>query len=292
MSDARNGNLALGNGSQSQKEFYPCLVMPSTRASMNIGRVFVGWKCSKVRSFFSMVAVDHHSQSSHSPKPITTAPPPSEPLYNHRRHHHHQNATVFTTTDNNRQITDITYWPPLLALTDCPWTMTPAGNTYTRISDLIIAVENICENAVMEAKNAACDIQNSIIEQKQMLAKSAQQHQEVCDLADAAEIYGTLSKVIDCDVKTYIVKSAESHTRKLHRVRQGLDLIRELFQTSCRQRLNNLKGCFSADPYEVSFFLSVLPSDRYAVVPGENAQAGNDGNDASIPEKDVKRMRL
>ncbi|GJT12890.1 hypothetical protein Tco_0859932 [Tanacetum coccineum] len=57
-------------------------------------------------------------------------------------------------------------------------------------------------------------------------------------------------------------------------------------------RLNNLKGCFSADPYEVSFFLSVLPSDRYAVVPGENAQAGNDGNDASIPEKDVKRMRL
>ncbi|GJU35639.1 glycolipid transfer protein domain-containing protein [Tanacetum coccineum] len=123
-----------------------------------------------------------------------------------------------------------------------------------------------------------------------MLAKSAQQHQEVpvfffssnssnyitllgtivCDLADTAEIYGILSKVIDCDVKTDTVKSAESHTRKLRRVRHGLDLIRELFQTSCRQRLNNLKGCFSADIYEVSLFLSVLPSDRYAVVPGEN----------------------
>ncbi|GJS80558.1 ACD11 homolog protein-like protein [Tanacetum coccineum] len=53
---------------------------------------------------------------------------------------------------------------------------------------------------------------------------------KVRDLADAAEIYGTLSKVIDCDVKTDTVKSAESLTRKLRRVRQGLDLIRELFQ--------------------------------------------------------------
>ncbi|KAJ0677898.1 putative glycolipid transfer protein [Helianthus annuus] len=53
---------------------------------------------------------------------------------------------------------------------------------------------------------------------------------KVNDLADAAILYGTLSKVIDCDVKTETVKSAESLTRKLRRVRQGLDLIRELFQ--------------------------------------------------------------
>lgn len=38
--------------------------------------------------------------------------------------------------------------------------------------------------------------------------------------------------------------------------------------------------------------LSVLPSDRYAVVPDENVQAGTNGNDASVPENDVKRMRL
>ncbi|KAJ9554186.1 hypothetical protein OSB04_018231 [Centaurea solstitialis] len=52
---------------------------------------------------------------------------------------------------------------------------------------------------------------------------------KVRDLSDAANIYGTLSKVIDCDVKNDSVKSAESLTRKLRRVRQGLDLIRELF---------------------------------------------------------------
>ncbi|KAI3730572.1 hypothetical protein L1987_61743 [Smallanthus sonchifolius] len=53
---------------------------------------------------------------------------------------------------------------------------------------------------------------------------------KVNDLLDAASLYGTLSKVIDCDVKTDTVTSAESLTRKLRRVRQGLDLIRELFQ--------------------------------------------------------------
>ncbi|XP_076943823.1 ACD11 homolog protein-like isoform X2 [Bidens hawaiensis] len=53
---------------------------------------------------------------------------------------------------------------------------------------------------------------------------------KVNDLLDASTVYGTLSKVIDCDVKTDTVQAAESLTRKLRRVRQGLDLIRELFQ--------------------------------------------------------------
>ncbi|KAL4588365.1 hypothetical protein LXL04_001249 [Taraxacum kok-saghyz] len=38
--------------------------------------------------------------------------------------------------------------------------------------------------------------------------------------------------------------------------------------------------------------LSVLPSDRYAVVPNENAVGGTNGNDASVPENDVKRIRI
>ncbi|XP_071686523.1 ACD11 homolog protein-like [Rutidosis leptorrhynchoides] len=53
---------------------------------------------------------------------------------------------------------------------------------------------------------------------------------KVRDLSEAASLYGTLSKVIDCDVKTDTVQAAESLTRKIRRVRQGLDLIRELFQ--------------------------------------------------------------
>nr|XP_043610457.1 kinesin-like protein KIN-5B [Erigeron canadensis] len=48
----------------------------------------------------------------------------------------------------------------------------------SRISEHIIEVENIFAKAVMEAKNATSDIQNSIAEQKQMLIFSAQQHDE------------------------------------------------------------------------------------------------------------------
>ncbi|KAJ0793785.1 putative plus-end-directed kinesin ATPase [Helianthus annuus] len=42
-----------------------------------------------------------------------------------------------------------------------------------------VVCTQIIQNAVMEAKNATCDIQNSISDQKQMLALSAQQHEEV-----------------------------------------------------------------------------------------------------------------
>lgn len=48
----------------------------------------------------------------------------------------------------------------------------------SRLSDQIMAVENVFKNAVMEAKNATCDIKNSIADQKQMLALSAQRHEE------------------------------------------------------------------------------------------------------------------
>ncbi|KAI3770982.1 hypothetical protein L6452_02131 [Arctium lappa] len=38
--------------------------------------------------------------------------------------------------------------------------------------------------------------------------------------------------------------------------------------------------------------LSVLPSDRYAVVPDEIAKARTNENDANVPENDVKRIKL
>ena len=39
------------------------------------------------------------------------------------------------------------------------------------------------KNAVLEAKDVICDIQNSLNEQKQLLAFSARQQQDVCALA-------------------------------------------------------------------------------------------------------------
>lgn len=53
---------------------------------------------------------------------------------------------------------------------------------------------------------------------------------KVSDLKEASERYVTLSSIVDYDVKRNTIKSPGSHTRNLRRVRQGLDLIRELFR--------------------------------------------------------------
>ncbi|MFS8028582.1 putative glycolipid transfer protein [Helianthus anomalus] len=50
------------------------------------------------------------------------------------------------------------------------------------------------------------------------------------DLLEASKSFDTLSSVVDYDLKNKTVKSPGSHTRNLRRVRQGLDLIKELFQ--------------------------------------------------------------
>lgn len=55
-------------------------------------------------------------------------------------------------------------------------------------------------------------------------------HFQVGDLQEASKKFNTLSSVVDSDLKNKTVKLQGSHTRNLRRVRQGLDLIRELFQ--------------------------------------------------------------
>ncbi|XP_031403685.1 ACD11 homolog protein-like isoform X2 [Punica granatum] len=64
----------------------------------------------------------------------------------------------------------------------------------------------------------------------------------VRDLVEASKIYTTLYNVLDRDVANRTVKTQGSHTRNLCRVRQGLDLIRALFEqflsSKCHRELN------------------------------------------------------
>ncbi|KAI3683761.1 hypothetical protein L1987_84276 [Smallanthus sonchifolius] len=92
----------------------------------------------------------------------------------------HDNARILESRIN--KITD-TYTSGMVALKKLLDTLQMKASSdlihmKSKISDQIMAVENIFQNAVMEAKNAACDIENSITDQKQMLALSAQQHEE------------------------------------------------------------------------------------------------------------------
>ncbi|GER29875.1 glycolipid transfer protein, partial [Striga asiatica] len=53
---------------------------------------------------------------------------------------------------------------------------------------------------------------------------------QVNDLADASDSYGTLNNILDLDKHNDTVKTQGSLSRNLRRVRQGLDLIRAIFQ--------------------------------------------------------------
>ncbi|XP_071735646.1 ACD11 homolog protein-like isoform X1 [Rutidosis leptorrhynchoides] len=64
---------------------------------------------------------------------------------------------------------------------------------------------------------------------------------KVRDLLEASKKFNTLSSVVDHDLKNKTVKSPGSHTRNLRRVRQGLDLIRELFQNFLSSENHTLK---------------------------------------------------
>lgn len=53
---------------------------------------------------------------------------------------------------------------------------------------------------------------------------------KVHDLVEASKTYDTLQNILDLDVKNGTVRTPGSHSRNLRRVRQGLDLIRALFE--------------------------------------------------------------
>ncbi|KAF3431847.1 hypothetical protein FNV43_RR26583 [Rhamnella rubrinervis] len=53
---------------------------------------------------------------------------------------------------------------------------------------------------------------------------------KVNDLSEASKTYDTLKVIIDTDVENDTVKTPGSRSRNLRRVRQGLDLIRALFE--------------------------------------------------------------
>ncbi|XP_050223588.1 ACD11 homolog protein [Mercurialis annua] len=53
---------------------------------------------------------------------------------------------------------------------------------------------------------------------------------KVCNLMDASKMHNSLKKVLDLDVENNTVRTPRSYSRDLRRVRQGLDLIRALFE--------------------------------------------------------------
>ncbi|KAI4313943.1 hypothetical protein L6164_026884 [Bauhinia variegata] len=70
-------------------------------------------------------------------------------------------------------------------------------------------------------------------------------------LAEASETYGTLQNVLDRDVADGTVKTQGSLSRNLRRVRQGLDLVRAIFENFCSTKDESLKDAASTAYAEV-----------------------------------------
>ncbi|KAI4357832.1 hypothetical protein L6164_001755 [Bauhinia variegata] len=64
-------------------------------------------------------------------------------------------------------------------------------------------------------------------------------------LVEASKTYGTVQNMLDRDVANGTVKTPGSHTRNLRRVRQGLDLIRAIFENFCSTDDYSLKDVAS-----------------------------------------------
>ncbi|CAI0552414.1 unnamed protein product [Linum tenue] len=64
---------------------------------------------------------------------------------------------------------------------------------------------------------------------------------KVRDLVEASKTFENLQNVVDVDAANGTVRTAGSHTRNLRRVRQGLDLIRGIFQQFVASDDNSLK---------------------------------------------------
>lgn len=75
------------------------------------------------------------------------------------------------------------------------------------------------------------------------------------DLLEASKQFATLSSVVEFDLRNKTVKSPGSHTRNLRRVRQGLDLIKELFQNFISDEYAN---CYAFILYPTQLIINKL----------------------------------
>ncbi|CAA3006112.1 ACD11 homolog [Olea europaea subsp. europaea] len=117
---------------------------------------------------------------------------------------------------------------------------------------------------------------------------------KVSDLADASKGYGTLNNILDFDVKHDTVRIQGSLSRKLRRVRQGLDLIRALFQNflssrdCCLREAASIAYAKTCAPYHTWAVRTAVSAGMYALPTREQLLLRLNESDESA-EKEMQR---
>lgn len=110
--------------------------------------------------------------------------------------------------------------------------MTPLSAIADAFEELADKLENGKKEFRLKAFCDACDMVSVLFNSLGIAFKFAEMEYcaKVRGLSEASKRYDTLDNILDVDVQNDTVKSPGSLSRNLRRVRQGLDLIRALFE--------------------------------------------------------------
>ncbi|KAE8678360.1 ACD11-like protein [Hibiscus syriacus] len=137
-------------------------------------------------------------------------------------------------------------------------------STKTPLSDIAQAFEELSESLGSQTKDQelpldtfceACSLVSVLFSCLGLAFKFAELEYvaKVHDLVEASKRFATLENVLDLDVANDTVKTPGSHSRNLRRVRQGLDLIRALFEEFVSSEYDSAL-CPSLFPFSFSFY--------------------------------------
>ncbi|XP_021299887.1 ACD11 homolog protein [Herrania umbratica] len=131
-----------------------------------------------------------------------------------------------------------------------------AMTTKTPLSAIVEAFEELSEFLECQMKDEelrldkfcdACSLVSVLFSCLGLAFKFAEMEYvaKVHDLVEASKRFATLENVLDLDVAHDTVKKPGSHSRNLRRVRQGLDLIRALFEEFLSSEVYSLREAAS-----------------------------------------------
>ncbi|KAL8161318.1 hypothetical protein V2J09_012807 [Rumex salicifolius] len=109
---------------------------------------------------------------------------------------------------------------------------TPLAGIVEAFETLAVKLDNPRDDLQLKAFCDACSLVSVLFDCLGIAFKFAEMEYcaKVRSLAEASKRFDTIHIVLDIDVQNKRVKCQGSHSRNLRRVRQGLDLIRALFE--------------------------------------------------------------
>uniref|UniRef100_A0A9I9D2N7 Glycolipid transfer protein domain-containing protein n=1 Tax=Cucumis melo TaxID=3656 RepID=A0A9I9D2N7_CUCME len=125
--------------------------------------------------------------------------------------------------------------------------LTAIAESFEGLAKFVNSLKDSSQELRLDTLCEACSLVSVLFSSLGLAFKFAELEyvSKVRDLVEASKKYKTLHTILDADIANDTVKTPGSHSRNLRRVRQGLDLIRALFEQfmSTEGKLTKLLAC-------------------------------------------------